>query len=177
MLIARYDLNWKLSFSHLKEVLTYNLAEINCQIEHIGSTSVPNLDSKPIIDIDIIYENASDFNLIKSILFQIGYDHYENQGIEYREVFKRNGKIHHELLDTISHHLYVCLGKTAPVSQHLLFRNFLRKNDWARIQYQQLKYELAEQANQNKKRYSELKELKASSFIRQIIANQEELET
>ena len=48
-------------------------------------------------------------------------------------------------------------------------RNYLRKNDSARIKYQEMKYQLAEKANQNKKLYAELKELNVNEFIDQII--------
>jgi hypothetical protein len=45
----------------------------------------------------------------------------------------------------------------------------LRKNDWARLEYQEMKYELAKKANQNKKLYAELKELHVNAFIDTII--------
>jgi len=139
------------------------------QIEHVGSTSVPNLDSKSIIDIDIIHENVEEFDLIKSRLINIGYYHNGNQGIEEREVFKRSGKSNNCVLDSITHHLYVCLKSSKALERHILFRNYLRKNDWARIQYQEMKYALAEKANQNKKLYAELKELNVNDFIDNII--------
>jgi GrpB-like predicted nucleotidyltransferase (UPF0157 family) len=48
-------------------------------------------------------------------------------------------------------------------------RDFLRKNEWARIEYQKMKYELAEMACQDKKRYAELKELNVNDFIDSIV--------
>ncbi|SDM33045.1 GrpB protein [Catalinimonas alkaloidigena] len=48
-------------------------------------------------------------------------------------------------------------------------RNYLRKNDLARIKYQEMKYQLAEKANQDKKLYAELKELHVNAFINEII--------
>jgi GrpB-like predicted nucleotidyltransferase (UPF0157 family) len=50
-----------------------------------------------------------------------------------------------------------------------LFRDFLRKNDWARLKYQEIKYQLAEQANQDRKKYAELKEQNVNNFIDTII--------
>tara|TARA_R110002126_G_C10464295_1_gene500576 strand:- start:519 stop:839 length:321 start_codon:yes stop_codon:yes gene_type:complete len=89
-------------------------------------TSTPNLDSKPIIDVDIIYENESEFEKIKSGLIKIGYYHNGNQGIEKREVFKRNGKSFYGILNMITHHLYVCLKNSEPLdctSTHFFFIN------------------------------------------------------
>jgi len=92
-----------------------------------------------------------------------------NQGFENREVFKRNGNTINEILDSIRHHLYVCPKSSKALERHILSRDYLRKNDWARVQYQEMKYELAKKANQNKKLYAELKELNANNFIDKII--------
>lgn len=169
MLIKKYTSNWITDFMHLKHEIENGLNGIEYQIEHVGSTSIPKLDSKAIIDIDIIYENVSEFEKIKSGLIKIGYYHNGNQGIEKREVFKRNAESSHGVLDTITHHLYVCIKNCKPLQRHILMRDFLRRNDWARLKYQKMKYELAEKANQNKKLYAELKELNVNEFIDEII--------
>jgi len=171
MLIEKYTPNWIANFEDLKREIKIGLVGIECQIEHIGSTSVPNLDSKPIIDIDIIYENEADFKMIKLGLMKIGYYHNGNQGIEKREVFKRNEKSNQEILDKITHHLYVCLKNSEAVERHIRSRNFMKKNDWARLEYQEMKYKLAKKANQNKKLYAELKETYVNDFIDSIIGN------
>jgi GrpB-like predicted nucleotidyltransferase (UPF0157 family) len=139
-------------------------------IEHIGSTSIPELDAKPIIDIDIIYNNESEFENIRVGLLRIGYYHNGNQGIVDREVFKRDREKNIEILDSITHHLYVCPKSSEALERHLLMRDFMRKNDWARLKYQKMKYELAEKANQEKKLYADLKELHVNEFIDSIIA-------
>ncbi len=169
MLIEKYTSNWITNFTDLKREIESGLIGIEYQIEHVGSTSVPKLDSKPIIDIDIIYNNEYEFKKIKSELIKIGYYHNGNQGIENREVFKRNGESSYGFLDNITHHLYVCLKNSEPLERHILMRNFLRNNDSARLKYQEMKYELAEKANQNKKLYAELKELNINQFIDEII--------
>lgn len=169
MLIETYTSNWVKDFTDLKCEIEKGLHGIDYTIEHVGSTSVPNLDSKPIIDIDIIYFRQPDFEKIRSGLEKIGYYHNGNQGIEDRDVFKRNEKSSYEIMDTIKHHLYVCPIDSKALERHILSRNFLRKNDWARIKYQQMKYELAEKANQDKKVYASLKELTINDFIDSII--------
>ncbi|TCC89181.1 GrpB family protein [Pedobacter frigiditerrae] len=169
MLIKKYTSNWIKDFNDIRGVIDNGLHGFVYSIEHVGSTAVPNLDSKPIIDIDIIYADEADWHKIKAGLAAIGYDHHGNQGIEERDVFKRNGKCTNETLDTIKHHLYVCPVGSKALERHILSRDFLRKNDWARSAYQQMKYELAEKANQDRKRYAELKELNVNEFIDSII--------
>lgn len=169
MLIKKYTSKWIKDFTVLKREIEGGLFEIEYQIEHVGSTSVPNLDSKDIIDIDIIYQCELDFKKIKAGLIKIGYYHNGNQGIEKREVFKRDGNTSHRILDAISHHLYVCPKDSKALERHILIRNFLRNNEWARLKYQEMKYKLAEKANQNKKLYAQLKELNINEFIDEII--------
>ncbi len=169
MLLKKYTSDWVENFIDLKKKIDKSLNELKYRIEHVGSTSVPGLDSKNIIDIDIIYESESEFKKIKAGLIDFGYYHNGNQGIEQREVFKRTGQTSDPILDKISHHLYVCHSESKALERHLLSRDFLRKNDWARLAYQEMKYELAEKAGQDKKRYAELKELNVNEFIDSII--------
>ena len=169
MLLQKYTSDWIKHFADLKREIDKGLRGLEYSIEHVGSTSVPNLDSKPIIDIDIIYENQPEFEKIKSGLNKLGYYHNGNQGIEKREVFKRDGNSTDGTLDSIPHHLYVCPKNSEPLERHILMRNFLKKNEWARIKYQEMKYRLAEKANQDKKLYAELKELNVNKFIDDII--------
>ncbi len=169
MLIVKYTPNWIKDFEHLKFEISYGLLGLDFTIEHVGSTSVPNLDSKPIIDIDIIYSNESDFEKLKFRLEKLGYYYNGNQGIEDREVFKRNGILVNETLDTLKHHLYVCPMGSKALERHILSRNFLKKHEWARVRYQEMKYELAKKANQDKKKYTELKEQYVNDFIDDII--------
>lgn len=170
MLIKKYTSNWIKDFAALKQEIEIGLQGLEFNIEHVGSTAVPNLDAKPIIDIDIIYSDQADFEKIKSGLENIGYYHNGNQGIEDREVFKRDGKSTSEILDSVKHHLYVCPIDSKALERHLLSRDFLRKNDGARLAYQQMKYDFAEKADQDQKRYAELKELNVNDFIDSIIS-------
>jgi GrpB-like predicted nucleotidyltransferase (UPF0157 family) len=172
LLLEQYNPAWKKEFEQLKQVLLQTLNGLQVTIEHVGSTSVPQLDAKPIIDIDIIYVDGADFEKIKAKLIEVGYSHNGNQGIPEREVFKRNGEYNNKVLDTIKHHLYACPVESNALERHLLSRNFLRKNEWARVKYQQMKYDLAEKANQNRKRYAELKELYLNDFIDSMIEDE-----
>ena len=169
MLIKKYTSSWIQDFEHIKHEIEKGLNQLDFTIEHVGSTSVPNLDSKPIIDIDMIYPKQTDFEQIKLGLEKLGYDHHGNQGIEDREVFKRNHQLTNKILDTIIHHLYVCPTESKALERHLLSRNFLRKNEWARLKYQEMKYEIAEKSNQDRKKYAELKEQTVNDFIDSII--------
>lgn len=169
MLIKKYTPNWIKNYTDLKREIDNGLQGLKYKIEHVGSTAVPELASKPIIDVDIIYENQSGFEEIKFGLTKIGYFYNGNQGIAEREVFKRSGTHTNRILDVVKHHLYVCPIKSVALERHLLFRDYLRKNEWARFKYQEMKYELAKKANQDKELYAEFKELILNDFIDEII--------
>jgi GrpB-like predicted nucleotidyltransferase (UPF0157 family) len=169
MLIIPYQAAWANHFEQIKKKLLGTLPNLAITVEHIGSTSVPLLAAKDIIDIDLIYKEDADFDQIKTKLENFGYSHKGNQDIEGREVFKRNGTKYDEVLDTIAHHLYVCKYDCGELQRHILFRDYLRKHDFARNFYQNLKYELAKEANNDRKVYANDKELKASSFINYIV--------
>lgn len=170
MLIQAYKTHWVADFDAIKKILHEALANLNISIEHVGSTSIPQLAAKSIIDIDIVFGEEVEFEQIKTRLEQIGYHHNGNQGIHDREVFKRSKMaVPHEVLDFTPHHLYACPVDSEELSRHILFRNYLLAHEEARIQYQNLKYELAEEAHQDRKKYAELKEIKARAFIHSIL--------
>jgi GrpB-like predicted nucleotidyltransferase (UPF0157 family) len=170
MLIQKYNPNWKKDLNDIKKVINEALINLNVQIEHVGSTSIPNLAAKPIIDIDIVFDNSTEFDALKRRLEKIGYYHNGNQGIPNRDVFKRSKKdAKHEVLDSIAHHLYVCPSDSEELQRHILFRDSLLVNEAARIEYQNLKYALAEEANQDRKKYAALKEEKGNPFINSVI--------
>lgn len=170
MLIQKYTEVWIDNFEAIKKELHIAFSELNVSIEHIGSTSVPGLAAKPIIDVDVVYASDLLFHQVKKRLEKIGYYHNGDQGIHGREVFKRsNAASSHKILDIIPHHLYVCQADSKELLRHLLFRDYLIANADARIQYQQLKYDLADEVKQDRKKYATLKEEKAKEFIKDVI--------
>ena len=170
MLIQEHKPTWLLDFQKIRDVIKEVLVDLEIKIEHVGSTAITHLAAKPIIDIDIVHQKTVRFEEINRRLKMLGYLHHGDQGIAGREVFKRDRQGEsHSILDSINHHLYVCESESEELRRHLLFRNYLMENHKARQEYQKIKYELAERANQNKKVYAKLKETLASEFIEAII--------
>lgn len=169
MLLRKYTSSWKTDFEQIKAVFKSVLNDQDIQIEHVGSTAIPGLDAKPIIDIDIIFNDLDSFENLKSALIKIGYYHNGDQGIPDCEVFKRTGTLNHPVLDTKTHHLYVCPSHSKALQRHLRTRDYLIKNESARTYYQKMKYALALEANQDRKVYAALKELRLNDFIDSIV--------
>jgi GrpB-like predicted nucleotidyltransferase (UPF0157 family) len=170
MLIIPYQNSWKNDFKIIEFELLKALNGIEIIVNHVGSTSVPNLAAKPIIDIDIVYPELVKFDDIEKKLSDVGYEHVGDFGIKDREVFQRNGKPGmNKILDSIHHHLYVCPVYSEELRRHLLFRNYLRVNELVRSQYEKIKIRIAAKAKQDKKIYAQIKETEAQEFIESVL--------
>lgn len=168
VVVVPYTANWAAEFEKLKSVFQNYLKTLICNIEHVGSTAVPGLSAKPIIDIDIIISNKEKFDEIKSILRKLGYTYSGQMGIPGREAFKRDdqltpmdgsGYYWHE------HHLYVCVEDSDSLKNHLLLRDYLRANLNEAQDYGRLKIELAAKYPDDIDHYVEGK----TAFILQIL--------
>lgn len=165
--ISRYSKEWITMFKMISSFLEKNV-ETYTRIEHVGSTSIPGMDAKPVIDIDIEIKSKSDFNKIKRELEDIGYLHCGDQGIEGREVFKRSGT-KKSMLDEIIHHLYVCTSDSIEYKKHILFRDKLRANKSLMEEYKAIKYEILEQVGStNRQGYVETKQNNYKNFFDRV---------
>jgi GrpB-like predicted nucleotidyltransferase (UPF0157 family) len=86
IVVVPYDNKWVIEFEKIKDNVLPVIHNDIISIEHVGSTSVPGLWAKPIIDINIIVENAK-LQVVIEKLSGIGYEHEGNLGIEGREKY------------------------------------------------------------------------------------------
>lgn len=136
VVVLPYDKVWEQNYIKIKTEIQNALGKLALNIEHVGSTSVPGLSAKPIIDIDIVIKDYSLFDDVVSALNKIGYRHEGNLGIIGREVFKYDGKDHLQ-----KHHLYVCPQDSAELKRHIAFRNYLRSHPEVAREYSRVKEE------------------------------------
>ena len=71
IIIQDYNLQWAEQFESLKSFLTPNFNNKIIKIEHVGSTSVPGMKAKPIIDLDIVIENNNDILNVFKFNFRV----------------------------------------------------------------------------------------------------------
>ncbi|HAS73568.1 MAG TPA: hypothetical protein DCS67_05435 [Clostridiales bacterium UBA8960] len=140
--VEPYNPEWKNEFNKAQAFYSTSLVGLDVQIEHVGSTSVEGLWAKPILDIDIIVNDAETIRKVIDRLEECGYKHVGNYGVEGREALKldqTNTKI-----DWMAHNLYVCLADNENVINHLMLRAHLRRNKNAVKAYSEIKRNLAE---------------------------------
>ena len=165
--VVPYDPSWQEAFANIRDMIQSYIGDLIVRIEHVGSTSVPGLSAKPVIDLDVVIESNDLLSEIVERLAKQGYQHQGNLGIEGREAFQRTVDDDH-----MTYHLYVCPQDSRELRRHILFRDYLRKHPEARDGYQALKVDLAEKYRYDIDTYCEMK----TDFITGILvkAKQEE---
>src|ERR1700680_2575722 len=81
VVVVPYDPAWPAAFELLRDRMAPVLGELAVGIEHVGSTAVPGLDAKPILDIDVVIRHADDFAAAAARLATLGYVHLGDLGI------------------------------------------------------------------------------------------------
>ena len=138
VVVLPYDEGWKRDFAAIKQEIEVAIGDLILGIEHVGSTSVPGLAAKPIIDLDIVISGYEVLEQVCALLAAIGYEHEGNLGIEGREAFRYSGKEHLQ-----KHHLYVCPQDSRELGRHLAFRDYLRNHPDAVQEYAAVKLQAA----------------------------------
>ena len=127
-LVSEYDSAWPDWFEILKARTEPLLNDVPHMIEHVGSTAIPGMTAKPVIDVDIVVER-SDFPGARRALGRIGYTHQGDKGIPGREAFDLTDAGLKQSLP--AHHLYVCMKGAPELHRHLAFRDFMRRHpEW-----------------------------------------------
>ena len=154
---------WPVLFESEKRRLLALFDGVNVAVEHIGSTAVDGLRSKPIIDIMLGVERLSEVEQRLASIEQLGY-HYiaelESEIPERRFFIKRGaGKPR-------THHLHAVDLSSDFRRDHLLFRDVLRSHPETASKYCQLKVSLAQHCRDDRKAYVSAK----SAFIGEVLA-------
>ncbi|MGZ5405388.1 MAG: GrpB family protein [Nocardioides sp.] len=119
--MARYDARWPADFARVATVLRAALADRVLEIHHVGSTSVPGLPAKPVIDVDLIVADPADETSYVPALVAAGFHHvvrepwwHEHRLLKYREPFA---------------HVHVFGPDCPEVVRHTMFREWLLSHD------------------------------------------------
>jgi GrpB-like predicted nucleotidyltransferase (UPF0157 family) len=138
ILVVEYDRAWPVAFAALRAPIEEALRGVALVIEHVGSTAVPGLAAKPIIDIDAVVPSPAEIPMAIDRLASMGYVHSGNLGIEGREAFESPAALP-------AHHLYLCVKGGSALANHLAVRDYLRRDPATAAEYGRLKMRLAEQ--------------------------------
>jgi GrpB-like predicted nucleotidyltransferase (UPF0157 family) len=157
LVIKEYDPQWPVLFEELRVKFSDLLGDMVSAIEHVGSTSVPGLAAKPIIDLDVLLASASYLPETIRRLATLGYEHEGDLGIAGREAFRTPPAL-------FAHHLYVCLPNYEEFRRHILLRNYLRSHPAEVSAYSHLKWVLFTKFN-DRADYTQAK----ADFVTQLV--------
>ena len=152
LVILPYDPNWVTEFERIREFLLGIIGDLVLEIKHVGSTSVPGLCAKPIIDIVAMMESYAVFPQIVSRLEAAGFVHTGDGGIKEREVFKR--LISDDFMD---YHFYVYPKDSEENRRQTLFRDALLADKATADAYGALKRRLVEEVGGDRALYTDSK--------------------
>lgn len=135
--VEPYNPEWPQHFQDLKSRLESFLQSVPyISIEHVGSTSVPGLAAKPIIDTDIIVAPNDVQSVVDALVSRGGFSYLGELGIAHRHVVRDPDQ-------SPPRSTYVCVDGVAQTRNHLGLRDTLRARPDLRDEYAQVKFDLA----------------------------------
>jgi GrpB-like predicted nucleotidyltransferase (UPF0157 family) len=156
-----YDPAWPARYAEERDRLNALLPGIFIEVQHIGSTAVPNLPAKPVIDILAGVESMSVAEAVAPLLCQSGYTTSAefNESLVDRKWFMRWFDGHR------THHLHVVVHASSGWSARIRFRDALRADPELAHRYAKLKSELATKHAADREEYTEAK----AEFVRSVL--------
>jgi len=145
--IVPYDNNWPDLFKQEAKQIQKILGPSLKKIHHIGSTAIPNMPEKPIIDMLLECDNINDIEEIKMQLQPLGYLYFSRQVIPYRSFFTRKHT------DEIRFHLHLYERGDPQIKRHINFRDYMIAHVKDAETYATLKLRLAEQFKEDINNY------------------------
>jgi GrpB-like predicted nucleotidyltransferase (UPF0157 family) len=161
VVMVDYDPDWPVRFEALRERIAAALGPLAVAIEHVGSTSVPDLCAKPIIDLDVVV-HREDIPASIQALEALGYRHEGDLGIGGREAFRWTAEFP-------EHHLYVCPEGSPALRRHVVVRDYLRAHAEMARAYADLKKRLAQLYHDDRSKYQAAK----ADFIDSLVQHAE----
>ena len=143
-----YDEEWPVEFEKEKKILEGILKDFDVQIEHVGSTSIPGLSAKPIIDIAIGVKDEKTLFEIEPVMAEAGYDilnDYETKG----EILARKGPP-----ECRTHYIHMQLIGSEYWDEFMYFRRYLLDHPEEIKRYEELKKELSVKYADERKKYT-----------------------
>lgn len=157
VVIVEYNPRWPAMYEEERQSILTATGDLIVAIEHIGSTAVPGLGAKPIIDIMAAVRELVDAERCVTPLKTIGYEYVP----EYNDIIPERRYFHKGPPEARTYHLHMVELTSDFWEQQLLFRDFLRTHPEEAQEYYRLKKGLAEKFGSDREGYTDAK----TSFI------------
>ncbi|MEH2059115.1 MAG: GrpB family protein [Nostoc sp.] len=134
------DPKWRGKFDDESKRVALTLGENVVAIHHIGSTAIPHIYAKPIIDLLVEVKNIAKVDDCSLGMEALGYEVMGEFGIPGRRFFRKDNEI-----GTRTHHIHTFTARSSEVERHLAFRDYMIANPEDAHKYSELKRKLAKQ--------------------------------
>ena len=137
--VVNYDPEWPSKYVRERDYVTEILKDNCISIYHIGSTSVPGLAAKPIIDIMAVVRSLEKADTVADKFAEIGYEYLGEFGIQGRRYLRKGG-------DERTHQIHIFQADDwNNIGRHLAFRDYMRTHEKERNEYAKIKKDLAQE--------------------------------
>lgn len=138
VVVTEYNPDWKNRFEQEAAEIKKVLGEECLAVHHIGSTSVPGMAAKPIIDLMPVVRDIEKIDGFNEKMRNLGYQAKGENGLSGRRYFQKGG-------DDRTHHVHIYQLGNQEVARHLAFRDYLGENPRIAEEYGTLKKKLAKE--------------------------------
>jgi GrpB-like predicted nucleotidyltransferase (UPF0157 family) len=163
VVVVDYDPAWPPTFRTLADRALASLGAIALGVEHVGSTAVPGLAAKPIIDLDVIVGGVAQIPIAIARLGPRGYVHEGDLGIPGREAFRWPP-------GESRHHLYLLPVDSPELHRHLAFRDYLRTHPEAARAYGDQKRAAARRHRDDRDAYMAAKDALVKEILTRMVS-------
>jgi GrpB-like predicted nucleotidyltransferase (UPF0157 family) len=160
VVISAYDTNWPFLFEQEASRLSLAFGLSALRIEHVGSTAVPGLAAKPVIDIQVSVPSLAPHGRYVGVMATLGYRHVNLGDFDLAYPF-----FHKPVEWPSTHHVHLCEADGEQERKHLVFRNYLRMRPSVAAKYEVLKRELARTHDADTAQAMEAYSLAKSEFV------------
>lgn len=158
VIVAPHDPAWRRQFDEEARRLAEHLGDVVVHLHHIGSTAIPGLPAKPIIDVVMEVVDLTALDAATPILAALGYEAMGEYGIPRRRYFRKN-----DASGRRTHHVHAFELGTPEVERHLAFRDYMVAHPAAARAYGDLKQTLAQRHPDDVEAYMDGKDV----FVRE----------
>lgn len=157
--VVLHDPRWRDAFEAEAERVAAALGENVVAVHHIGSTAIPDIYAKPVVDLLVEVKDVTEVDGRSSAMESLGYEVMGEYGIPGRRYFRKDDR---EGIRT--HQIHVFETGSAQVERHLAFRDYMIAHPEDAREYSELKRRLAEEHPQSMNGYMDGKD----GFIKEI---------
>jgi GrpB-like predicted nucleotidyltransferase (UPF0157 family) len=155
--LAPHTAAWATAYERERRRIVRAFAGERVEVEHIGSTAIPNMPAKPIIDLAVRVTNLTRLRSCARRLRRLGYDYWGEYGLRGRHFFVCGVPV--------THHLHLVGWRSRHWKAWLLFRDYLRDHTAAAHRYRSLKRRLSTRYPHERAAYTRAK----TAFVGRIL--------